>query len=600
VSLVQIGAAGMAFVFDLQSPSASSAIVDALRFLLESSSMKCIHDCRQPIAALKQLLRIDLAPVIDTQVLFSVVQSLREVSGDAHVDKRRVSVNSMLEACGCPTIAHAADIERQLTPAVWQRRPVDRELLQYAAGQVLFLGGALALLENRFKSAVAEAVCVLSAHHATSAIVQPQQPQQRQQGGDDASFALGFDAKCVLDVDVAPLIDALPASWRERLAPLIASPSFCELRVDAGAPPVVVMRARQEIELQPIHELGAADMSAALGALAQSLNAATGAASSGVYALTAATVFTATINRLGLPRSLHTVCAARNQRGHIVTLTYRVGAHYAAADDLLVDVVASLSGGAAKPSGGVLFLGAHGNGKSTAMRSAIATLSAQRQVAVVDTFNELGGDSDVAHRSLARSQRLQVMRADTQHCVMIEAADNYRPHVVAVDQLLSVDDAGAACTLVAQRGVAVLAAVHHDSVGALLADAAFAPLADAFTVAVQFVGVDRVRIYRSLADAAAAFRSDHTYLVEERWRDAATSTLRATRFFEHASGRRDPISQSGSDSPSSSSSSANVAESGAQSSSSSSPSLLKRAPAEQVWVYSLIQDLVLSKLKQAQ
>lgn len=49
----------------------------------------------------------------------------------------------------------------------------------------------------------------------------------------------------------------------------------------------------------------------------------------------------------------------------------------------------------------------------------------------MDTSNEIGGDGDIPHSGVGSSRRMQVVRTDEQHRVMIEA--------VEVGALFSVD-----------------------------------------------------------------------------------------------------------------------------------------------------------------
>ena len=66
-----------------------------------------------------------------------------------------------------------------------------------------------------------------------------------------------------------------------------------------------------------------------------------------------------------------------------------------------------------------------GVGKTTAIRELARLLAdeVQKRVVLVDTSNEIGGDGDIPHSGVGSSRRMQVVRTDEQHRVMIEAVE---------------------------------------------------------------------------------------------------------------------------------------------------------------------------------
>jgi stage III sporulation protein SpoIIIAA len=46
---------------------------------------------------------------------------------------------------------------------------------------------------------------------------------------------------------------------------------------------------------------------------------------------------------------------------------------------------------------------------------------------VIDTSNEIAGDSDIPHSGIGRARRMQVAKTELQHQVMIEAVENHMP-----------------------------------------------------------------------------------------------------------------------------------------------------------------------------
>ena len=64
-------------------------------------------------------------------------------------------------------------------------------------------------------------------------------------------------------------------------------------------------------------------------------------------------------------------------------------------------------------------------GKTTAIRELARLLAdeVQKRVVLVDTSNEIGGDGDIPHSGVGSSRRMQVVRTNKQHRVMIEAVE---------------------------------------------------------------------------------------------------------------------------------------------------------------------------------
>lgn len=164
-------------------------------------------------------------------------------------------------------------------------------------------------------------------------------------------------------------------------------------------------------------------------------------------------------NRAGIPGTLHRISCLRNRRGSIVGVTCRVGRVVLgrAIDMLGPDVVHS--------DRSLLFLGAPGCGKSTAIRELAHILGASQRVIIVDTSNEVGGDGDIPHGIIGCARRMQVPRQELQHEVMIEAVKNHMPEVIIVDEISTAREV-AACQTIAERGVRLIATAH----GKLLAN----------------------------------------------------------------------------------------------------------------------------------
>jgi len=165
-------------------------------------------------------------------------------------------------------------------------------------------------------------------------------------------------------------------------------------------------------------------------------------------------------NRAGIEQTLHRVSAIRNRTGKIVGLTCRVGRAVYGTIDIIVDV---LRGGQS-----MCLLGRPGVGKTTMLRECARILSETRKrVVIVDTSNEIAGDSDIPHPGIGMARRMQVPDPSAQHGTMIEAVENHMPEVVVIDEIGTEMEAAAARTI-AERGVVLIGTAHGQTLENLL------------------------------------------------------------------------------------------------------------------------------------
>jgi nucleoside-triphosphatase THEP1 len=117
----------------------------------------------------------------------------------------------------------------------------------------------------------------------------------------------------------------------------------------------------------------------------------------------------------------------------------------------------------------LLLLGRPGVGKTTKLREMARVLADdyKKRVIVIDTSNEIAGDSDIPHAAIGSARRLQVPRPDRQHAVMIEAVENHMPEVIIVDEIGTEAEAAAARTI-AERGVQLIGTAHGNSLENLI------------------------------------------------------------------------------------------------------------------------------------
>lgn len=131
----------------------------------------------------------------------------------------------------------------------------------------------------------------------------------------------------------------------------------------------------------------------------------------------------------------------------------------------------SLLGEAGDVQQSMLILSKPGVGKTTLLRDLAAMLARDGpdapRVIVVDTSNEIGGDSHFPLPYLGRARRFQVPRRTAQGDYLLQVVQNHTPDIVIIDEIANETEAYAAMS-VANRGVKLIATAHGDSLQALL------------------------------------------------------------------------------------------------------------------------------------
>ena len=158
-------------------------------------------------------------------------------------------------------------------------------------------------------------------------------------------------------------------------------------------------------------------------------------------------------NRAGVERTLHRISCVRNRQFLITGLTCRIGRAVFGTISLARDLLES--------GQSILILGKPGVGKTTIIREIARVLSdeMEKRVIIVDTSNEIAGDTDIPHPGIGRARRMQVSQTDLQHQVMIEAVENHMPQVIIIDEIGTELEALAARTI-AEKGVQLVGTTH--------------------------------------------------------------------------------------------------------------------------------------------
>ena len=178
-------------------------------------------------------------------------------------------------------------------------------------------------------------------------------------------------------------------------------------------------------------------------------------------------------NRAGIEQTLHRISAIRNRTGKIIGLTCRVGRAVYGTIDIILDV---LRGGQS-----ICLLGRPGVGKTMMLRECARILSEERKrVVIVDTSNEIAGDSDVPHPGIGMARRMQVPDPALQHATMIEAVENHMPQVIVIDEIGTEAEAAAARTI-AERGVTLIGTAHGQTLENLLMNPTLSDLVGGIT-----------------------------------------------------------------------------------------------------------------------
>lgn len=158
-------------------------------------------------------------------------------------------------------------------------------------------------------------------------------------------------------------------------------------------------------------------------------------------------------NRAGIERTLHRISCIRNRQFLINGLTYRVGRAISGTISIIRDLL--------QLEKSILILGKPGVGKTTIIREVASFLAdeMEKRVIIIDTSNEIAGDSDISHSEIGRARRMQVAKKELQYQIMVEAVENHMPEIIIIDEI-GTELEVLATRNIAEKGVQLIGTTH--------------------------------------------------------------------------------------------------------------------------------------------
>jgi stage III sporulation protein SpoIIIAA len=236
----------------------------------------------------------------------------------------------------------------------------------------------------------------------------------------------------------------------------------------------------------------------------------------------------AAVDVVPLRRTLHRL-SIRREGDAVVGLKCRVVLAFTGAMSLLRDVITEV----ATQHTAVLLFGRVQVGKTAVLREISQELAYTRRTVVVDTYGDVGGDSQVRHASLGDAFVLRVPAAgadtdgaDRQVACMQEALHNWSAECVVVDELTWESQIDCVTSLKA-NGVGVVCGARTESLSKLYEEFAVLQSNNPFDAMIEVHSHHRFTLHTTQATTAAAVAA--ILPVSERWYDATSPEQRWIR-----------------------------------------------------------------------